>query len=98
MAVFDDFSFDLLIMGDRPCIRGMRVTVGMIVGMIATNHSIEEVLHLFPIWNVKTSCRLSVTRRGGARREKLFFRSGDAVAPRLLPGFSARKMARRKST
>jgi uncharacterized protein (DUF433 family) len=35
-------------MGGRPCIRGMRVTVGMIVGMIAANHSIEEVLRLSP--------------------------------------------------
>jgi uncharacterized protein (DUF433 family) len=26
----------------------MRVTVGMIVGMIASNHSIEEVLQLYP--------------------------------------------------
>jgi uncharacterized protein (DUF433 family) len=48
MTVFDHITFDPLIMGGRPCIRGMRVTVGMIVGMIAANHSIEEVLHLYP--------------------------------------------------
>jgi uncharacterized protein (DUF433 family) len=48
MTAFDHITFDPLIMGGRPCIRGMRVTVGMIVGMIAANHSIEEVLQLYP--------------------------------------------------
>jgi uncharacterized protein (DUF433 family) len=70
MAVYDDITFDPAIIGGRPCIRGMRVTLGMIVGMIAANHHIEETSHLYPYRNVKTSCRLSVVRRGGARREK----------------------------
>jgi uncharacterized protein (DUF433 family) len=48
MAVFDDITFDPAIMGGRPCIRGMRVTVGMMVGMIAANHNIEETSHLYP--------------------------------------------------
>ena len=48
MAAFDRITFDPLIMGGRPCIRGMRVTVGMIVGMIAADHGIEEVLQLYP--------------------------------------------------
>jgi uncharacterized protein (DUF433 family) len=36
------------IMGGRACIRGMRVTVGMVVGQIAAGHSIEEVLAEYP--------------------------------------------------
>ena len=36
------------IMGGKPCIRGMRVTVGMIVGMLAEGHSKEEILRLYP--------------------------------------------------
>ena len=32
------------VMGGRACIRGMRVTVGMIVGMIGSGHSIDELL------------------------------------------------------
>jgi uncharacterized protein (DUF433 family) len=36
------------VMGGKPCIRGMRVTVGMIVGQIAAGHSIEEVLADYP--------------------------------------------------
>jgi uncharacterized protein (DUF433 family) len=35
-------------MGGKPCIRGIRVTVGMIVGMIASGHSREEILELYP--------------------------------------------------
>ena len=35
-------------MGGRACIRGMRVTVGMVVGQLAAGHSIEEVLAEYP--------------------------------------------------
>ena len=35
-------------MGGNPCVRGMRVTVGMIVGQIGAGHSIEEVLAEYP--------------------------------------------------
>ncbi len=41
-------TFSPEIMGGKPCIRGMRVTVGMIVGMIATGHSREDILKLYP--------------------------------------------------
>jgi uncharacterized protein (DUF433 family) len=36
------------VMGGRACIRGMRVTVGMIVGMIGAGHSVEDVLADYP--------------------------------------------------
>jgi uncharacterized protein (DUF433 family) len=35
-------------MGGKPCIRGMRVTVGAIVGMLAEGHSAAEILQLYP--------------------------------------------------
>ena len=35
-------------MGGKPCIRGMRVTVGMIVGLVASGHVKEEILKLYP--------------------------------------------------
>jgi len=41
-------TFDSKIMGGKPCIRGMRVTVGMIVGLIASGHSFEEILLAYP--------------------------------------------------
>ena len=36
------------VMGGKPCVRGLRVTVGMIVGLLAAGHSEEEVLRLYP--------------------------------------------------
>ena len=41
-------TFDPHVMGGKPCIRGMRVTVGTIVGLLATGHSKSEVLKLYP--------------------------------------------------
>ena len=35
-------------MGGMPCIRGMRVTVGMILGMLAAGHTTKEILRLYP--------------------------------------------------
>ena len=35
-------------MGGKPCIRGMRVTVGTIVGLIATGHTTAEILAAYP--------------------------------------------------
>jgi uncharacterized protein (DUF433 family) len=35
-------------MGGKPCIRGMRVTVGMIVGLIASGHAHSEILAAYP--------------------------------------------------
>jgi uncharacterized protein (DUF433 family) len=36
------------VMGGKPCIRGMRVTVGMIVGQVGAGRSVDEVLVDFP--------------------------------------------------
>ena len=36
------------VMGGKACIRGMRVTVGMIVGQIGVGHSVDDVLADFP--------------------------------------------------
>jgi uncharacterized protein (DUF433 family) len=36
------------VMGGKPCIRGLRVTVGMVVGQIGAGRSIEQVLIDYP--------------------------------------------------
>lgn len=41
-------TFDPDVMGGKPCIRGMRVTVGMIVGFVAVGYSKQEILDLYP--------------------------------------------------
>jgi uncharacterized protein (DUF433 family) len=39
---------DPAVMGGKPCIRGMRVTVGMIVGQIGAGLGIEQILADYP--------------------------------------------------
>ena len=39
---------DPTVMGGKPCIRGMRVTVGTVVGLIAAGHTREEILREYP--------------------------------------------------
>ncbi len=41
-------TFDLKVMGGKPCIRGLRVTVGAIVGLIATGYSFADILKSYP--------------------------------------------------
>ena len=41
-------TIDPQVMGGKPCISGMRVTVGAVVGLIATGKTIEEVLAEYP--------------------------------------------------
>ena len=41
-------KFDPEVMGGKPCIRGMRVTVGTVVGMLASGHSRQTVLEQYP--------------------------------------------------
>jgi uncharacterized protein (DUF433 family) len=44
----DRITQNPLVMGGKACIRGMRVTVGMIVGQIGAGRSIEELLSDYP--------------------------------------------------
>jgi uncharacterized protein (DUF433 family) len=48
MEQFDRITQEPGKMGGKACIRGMRVSVGMIVGQIAAGHSVEEVLADYP--------------------------------------------------
>ncbi len=48
MQKFPRITLNPEIMGGRPCIRGMRVTVGTVVGLIAAGHSIQAILELYP--------------------------------------------------
>ena len=41
-------TLDPAVMGGKPCIRGMRVTVGAIVGLMASGHSSEEIIEAYP--------------------------------------------------
>jgi len=41
-------THDLRVMGGKPCIRGLRVTVGTIVGLLASGHTQKEILDQYP--------------------------------------------------
>jgi len=45
---FDRITRNPMVMGGKACIRGMRVTVGMIVGEIASGKSVDRLLFEFP--------------------------------------------------
>jgi len=48
MGPFDRITQQPGIMGGKACIRGMRVTVGMVVGQVSAGHSVDEILADFP--------------------------------------------------
>jgi len=48
MKAIDRITFDPEVMGGKPCIRGLRVTVGTVVGLIAGGHARNEILKLYP--------------------------------------------------
>lgn len=48
MREFDRISHDPQILGGKPIIRGMRVTVAMIVGQIGAGVSIDDLLRDYP--------------------------------------------------
>lgn len=48
MELLDRITQQPGVMGGRACIRGMRVTVGMVVGQIGAGHSVDEVLADYP--------------------------------------------------
>jgi uncharacterized protein (DUF433 family) len=48
MTQFTRITVDAQVMGGRPCIRGLRVTVGTIVGLLAAGHTETEILRAYP--------------------------------------------------
>jgi uncharacterized protein (DUF433 family) len=45
---FNRITLDPEVMGGKPCIRGLRVTVGTILGLLASGHSEEKILKAYP--------------------------------------------------
>jgi uncharacterized protein (DUF433 family) len=48
MTEFPRITRNPKVMGGKPCIRGMRVTVGMIAGQISAGVTIDEMLEMYP--------------------------------------------------
>ena len=48
MKTIDRITFNPEVMGGKPCIRGLRVTAGTIVGLVAAGRTKDEILKLYP--------------------------------------------------
>ena len=48
MPAFDRITLDPDVMGGKPCIRGIRITVGTILGLLASGHTEEKILGAYP--------------------------------------------------
>lgn len=48
MLGFDRITFDPNVMGGRACIRRMRITVSLIVNLVANEMSTEEIIESYP--------------------------------------------------
>ena len=48
MPDFTRITWDPAVMGGKPCIRGMRVTVGTVLGLMAAGRTAEEILAAYP--------------------------------------------------
>lgn len=48
MLGFDRITFDPNVMGGRACIRGLRVTVSLIVNLVANGMDIDEIIEAYP--------------------------------------------------
>ena len=46
--MFDRIMFDPKIMGGRACIRGMRITVSLVVNLVANGMTTQEILKEYP--------------------------------------------------
>lgn len=45
---FERITMDPAVMGGKPCLRGLRVTVGTITGLVASGAPFAEILKLYP--------------------------------------------------
>jgi uncharacterized protein (DUF433 family) len=48
MNTLNRITLNPLIMGGKPCIRGMRITVGTVVGLVATGYSFDKIIKAYP--------------------------------------------------
>jgi uncharacterized protein (DUF433 family) len=48
MDLLSRITHDPSTMGGRPCLRGLRVTVGTVMGLLAAGSSHEEILIAYP--------------------------------------------------
>ena len=48
MTLFERITFDPNVMGGRACIRDTRVTVALVLNLVANGMSVEEIIEAYP--------------------------------------------------
>ena len=48
MQRLDRITLNPEVMGGKPCVRGMRVTVGTLVGLMAAGRTVDEIVAAYP--------------------------------------------------
>lgn len=48
MIGLDRITFDPAVMGGRACIRGMRITIALVLNLIANDMTVPEILEAYP--------------------------------------------------
>lgn len=49
MKAYDRITFDPQILGGRACIRGMRISVSLLVNLVANGMSVDQILKEYPL-------------------------------------------------
>lgn len=49
MEIMERITIDPEVMGGKPCIRGLRITAGMLVGLVSAGRSAAEILAAYPM-------------------------------------------------
>ena len=70
MPGLERITRDAAVMGGKPCLRGMRVTVGTIVGLVASGHAFSEILTAYPYLEDEDLRQRWRTPRGASKKSK----------------------------
>ena len=70
-------TLDPAVMGGKPCIRGLRITVGTVVGLLATGRSRDEILKVYPYLEPEDIDQALATRHGESKSARFRCRSHE---------------------
>lgn len=76
--MFDRITFDSAVMGGRACIRGMRMTVSLVVNLVANGMSTEDIIREYPELEVEDVRQALQYASALANEEIGFFKSPAA--------------------
>jgi uncharacterized protein (DUF433 family) len=77
MDLLQRITRDPAVMGGRPCIRGVRVTIGTILGLLAAGRTNEEILQAYPYLeadDIRAALSYAASYREIARNQRVTIR------------------------